>query len=75
MGDIILQKNLKVSAYSGYKMNERPLYFILNERKFMVNQIVDSWRDPDHDCFKVKSDDKKEYILKWNRMLDQWFLD
>ena len=67
-------KRIKVSAYSGFKLNERPLSFFLNERHYKVKQIIDSWRDPDHDIFKVKADDGKEYTLKWNRVLDKWFL-
>ena len=65
---------IKVSAYSGYKLNERPLSFLLNEQLFEVKQIIYSWRDPDHDFFRIEADDEKEYVLKWNRAEDEWFL-
>lgn len=74
MGNNKYQKRVKVTAYSGHKLNERPVSFFLNKRNYKVKQIIERWRDPDHDFFKVKADDGKEYILKWNRERDEWIL-
>ena len=57
-------KRIKVSAYSGYKLNERPVSFFLKKRYNEVKLIIETWRDPDNDFFKVKADDGKEYIFK-----------
>ena len=63
-----------VVAYSGYKANERPLYFIVNDRKLDVVNIIDRWYGLEHDYYKVLADEAKVYLLKWNRMHDIWFL-
>lgn len=67
-------KEVVVVAYSGYRVNERPLYFILDGRKIMVNAIADRWYGEDHDYFKIVGDDGKLYILRWDRTLDLWHL-
>ncbi|MBW1912876.1 MAG: hypothetical protein JRI43_06905 [Deltaproteobacteria bacterium] len=65
---------IEVAAYSGYKANERPLYFIINERKLDVVNIIDRWYGVEHDYYKVLADDGRLYLLKWNRIHDVWFL-
>ncbi|MBW1997733.1 MAG: hypothetical protein JRJ29_07190 [Deltaproteobacteria bacterium] len=67
-------KEVAVVAYSGYRANERPLYFILDDRKIKVEGIADRWYGEDHDYFKVVGDDGKIYILRWDRAFDLWHL-
>jgi hypothetical protein len=77
-GDIMHQDRqdikIEVIAYSGYKANERPMYFVLGLKKMEVKSVVDRWYGPEHDYFKVLSDNGRVYIIKWNRTLDAWFL-
>ncbi len=67
-------RKIKVTAYSSYKANERPLAFILDGKKLEVKDIVDRWYGQDHDYFKVVASDGKIYLIKWNRSLDVWLL-
>lgn len=67
-------KKVEVVAYSGYKANERPLYFVLDGQRKEVVGIVDKWYGPEHDYFKVVADDGKVYLLKWNRIVDIWLM-
>lgn len=69
-----LPKHIRVSAYSGYKANERPLAFYLDDRRYAVADVVDRWYGVEHDYFKVLADDGKIYLLRWQRVLDLWFL-
>jgi hypothetical protein len=69
-----LPKAIKVSAYSGYKANERPLAFTLDGRQHDVAHIIDRWYGVEHDYFKVLAEDGKVYLLRWHRILDLWFL-
>ena len=66
-------RKIEVIAYSGYKANERPLYFVLDERKIEVNNVLDRWYGQDHNYFKVLASDGLIYLIKWNRSLDVWF--
>jgi len=68
-------KQIHVVAYSGYKANERPVYFVLDSRKRYVKKILESWLGPDHDYFKVLADDNCVYLLKWHRSSDKWFCE
>jgi hypothetical protein len=61
-------------AYSGYKANERPLYFVLEQKKRSVMDVLDRWYGEEHDYFKVLADDGKVYLIRWHRGLDLWFV-
>jgi hypothetical protein len=67
-------KHIKVSAYSGYKANERPTAFAVDDQKHDVVDVIDRWYGQEHDYFKVLAEDGKVYLLRWHRILDLWFL-
>ena len=69
-----LPKPIQVSAYSGYKANERPLAFTVDCLKHDVVDIIDRWYGVEHDYFKVLAEDGRVYLLRWHRILDLWFL-
>ncbi|MFH2011749.1 MAG: hypothetical protein ABIJ37_03440 [Pseudomonadota bacterium] len=50
-----------VTAYSGYKANERPLSFTIDDQRLEVRDIVCRWAEPEKDFFKVIADD---HIIK-----------
>jgi hypothetical protein len=62
------------SLYAGPKIISRPLYFILDNRKLEVRNIIDRWYGVEDDYFKVLAEDGKVYLLKWTRLFDQWFV-
>ncbi|MFH1138432.1 MAG: DUF6504 family protein [Pseudomonadota bacterium] len=72
---------LEVEAYSGFKVNERPLAFFWEGRKIVVSEVLDRWfeggrteRDQRLDYFKVRTRDGEEYILRYNGLFDAWSL-
>ncbi len=65
---------IEVSCYSGYRYGERPVSFKLLERTFTVKEIIDQWYGEDHLYFKIRADDQKVYLLKYDQAKDQWFL-
>ena len=67
-------ERIDVVAYSGYKANERPLYFVLNHQKREVKEILERWYGQNHDYFKVLSDNGSVYLLKWLRFSDKGFV-
>jgi hypothetical protein len=69
-----LPRKIQVTAYSGYKANERPLSFVLDDKRLEVKDLVDRWYGVEHDYFKVLASDGTVYLLRWNRQLDMWFL-
>jgi len=63
---------IEVECYSGYKANERPISFTLDDRKLIVEKIIDHWKGPDFEYFKLLADDGKVYLLKHDEMGDKW---
>ena len=68
------EKQIKVMAYSGFKANERPYCFIVNEKRREIKKIIKQWYEQDYDCYKIIADDGRIYLLKWNRSLDIWLM-
>jgi hypothetical protein len=64
--------NIKVECYSGFKADERPLSFIIDDKRLKVEKIIDQWRTPECDCFKVLADDGQAYLLKHDLRNDIW---
>ena len=65
---------IKVECYSGYTADERPVSFLLDGNKIMVEEIIDRWRGPEFEFFKVLADDGKAYLLKYNPS-GEWTLE
>ena len=66
---------IEVIAYSGYRANERPLRIIVDDRTLEVKKVIDRWYGPEHDYFKLLAEDAKTYLVKWDRRLDEWYLE
>jgi hypothetical protein len=72
MTDNKIQHVVKVNAYSGYKANERPVNFTINNNIIKIVEIMKRWVEPGKDCFKIKGDDGKIYYLYWIKEKDVW---
>jgi len=46
----------RVECYAGGKADERPVRLRLDERDYMVEEIVDQWYGSDDAFFKVRTD-------------------
>ena len=68
-------KVIRVRCYSGYKANEKPRDFTLRGRKLIVEEIIDQWYGINDEYFKVLANDKKIYLIKYNRNEDFWTLE
>jgi hypothetical protein len=67
------EREIIVTAYSGYKADERPLSFLLEERRIRVDRVLDRWYGQEHDYFKVLAEGGV-YLLKRHREEDRWTL-
>jgi hypothetical protein len=66
---------IEVTAYSGYRADERPLSFPFEGSRKNVERIIKQWREPGKERFKVLADDGKAYLLCLQRGSDAWFLE
>ena len=72
---------IKVESYSGYKSDEYPLSFYLNNKKFDIQEILDRWYQRDItvdwltvNYFKVRTTTNLKFIIKHDIEIDGWYL-
>ena len=63
-----------VEAYSGYKLNERPIRFDLDEEIYEIEAVEDRWQEPQAEYFKVRTRDGKRYLLRHDEADGEWTL-
>ena len=66
---------VRVQCYAGGKADERPVRFQLDDRQYVVVEVVDQWYGPEDDFFKVRADDGNLYILRHRAASDEWVLE
>ncbi len=66
--------DIEVSCYSGHRYGERPVSFKLLEKNFAVKEIIDQWYGEDYLYFKIRADDQRVYLLKYDQAKDRWSL-
>jgi hypothetical protein len=66
--------HIYVDAYSGFKANERPRLFVLDEDAYKIAAVLDQWCEFSATYFKVRTTEDKTYILRYDRDVDEWTL-
>jgi hypothetical protein len=66
--------HIYVDAYSGFKANERPRLFVLDEEAYKIAAVLDQWYEPSAMYFKVRTTEAKIYILRYDEQADEWTL-
>lgn len=64
-----------METYSGYRADERPVSFRIQQRAFQVEEVLDRWYGVDEDYFKVRAEDGNQYVLKHHRPSGEWTLE
>ena len=65
---------LQVECYAGYRGEQEPRAFTMGERRYEVLEIVDRWLAPEHRYFKVKADDGRLLVLRYDAGTAEWEL-
>jgi len=65
---------LKVECYAGYKGDQRPIRFYLQDRVLEVRDIEDQWYGPSARYFRVHASDGNIYVINHNEENDSWSL-
>lgn len=61
-----------VETYSGYRADERPTRFVHEGQTVEVQMILNQWREPDADGFRVVGEDGKRYRLRHEMNRGNW---
>jgi hypothetical protein len=74
-------ETVQVECYAGYKAKEVPREFTYQDRRYKILEVIDRWYEggvefgsPQLDYYKVKTDDNREYIIRYNHQTDVWSL-
>jgi hypothetical protein len=59
-----MRMKVQVEFYAGRIADERPVRFRLDEREYLVEEVLDQWYGPEHVFFKLRADDSNVYILR-----------
>jgi hypothetical protein len=62
---------IAVEGYSGYKANERPRQFMLDDDIYEIAAVLDQWYEPSAMYFKVQSTEGKVYLLRHDATADE----
>ncbi len=65
---------LRVECYSGYRADERPRRFLMEEKWIEVVDILDRWLAPNHRYFKIVGNDHRIYLIRHDVDKDLWEL-
>lgn len=55
---------VRVECYAGWKGEERPIRFWLDDRSRVVSEILERWYGPDDALFRVRAEDGIIYVLR-----------
>ena len=73
--------NIRVTAYSGYRDDESPRAFLMNDETMTVVEIVDKWIEESYSdrmrkrFFIVKTDNDKQYKIYVDEKTSEWFCE
>ncbi len=63
---------IRVVCYEGYRAEETPRTFTMGSRRLDVTIVLDRWRGQDHEYVKLTASDGNLYILRYDRIGDEW---
>ena len=64
--------NTRAQTYSGLGGEEEPRSFDFGAQQFEVLQLLDNWKSPDHQYFKVRVNGVEFFVLRHHGVGDEW---
>ena len=65
---------VRVDCYAGYRGEETPRRFTLENKLVEIRTVVEQWRTPDHRYFKVRTATAETYTLRQDVKSGVWEL-
>ena len=70
----MLEDELRVECYAGYRGEETPRRFCLGASWVEVETVIDRWLAPDHRYFKLEDTEGQQHILRHDSATQRWEL-
>ena len=61
-------------SHAGYRGAERPVQVVSHGVRREIREIVQRWREPEHEYFRVRLDDDTLQVLRHTLDADDWEL-
>ena len=74
-------RKIEVTAYAGYRGEERPVSFVLEDEKIGIAEIISRWVEEKAEektqkrLFRVKGKDGFTYLLSYAEQTGEWYLE
>ena len=74
-------RKVEVTAYAGYRGEERPVSFVLEGEKIGISEIISRWVEEGTEekkqrrFFRVKGEDGFTYLLSYLEQTGEWDLE
>ena len=65
---------IRVECYAGYRGEETPRRFFMDDKAIEIEEVVDRWLAPEHRYFKVRARENDIYILRHDELTNRWEL-
>jgi len=65
---------VRVECYAGYRGEETPRRFFMDDKAIEIEEVIDRWLAPEHRYFKVRGGQNDIYILRYDESAQQWEL-
>jgi hypothetical protein len=76
----VKEKKIRVVAYAGYRNEELPRQFYIDDEQIDVSKVIRSWTMEDKESdkrqrfFKVKGSDGYIHTILYDEFSQEWFL-
>jgi hypothetical protein len=74
-------RKVEVTAYAGYRSEERPVSFVLEGEMIGIAEIISRWVEEGAEekkqrrFFRVKGEDGFTYLLSHDEQTGEWYLE
>lgn len=69
-----MSEQVAVESYSGHTFAERPIAFLWDGRRHLIEKIIKQWRSPEGPGFRVVTADGLQCDLTYHDAQDEWSL-
>lgn len=65
-------RETRVESYSGYVADERPLRFTIAGEWQVVEEVLDRWRTPEEDAWRIRTGRGERFVLRRLGQQSRW---
>lgn len=66
---------VQVQCYAGRKADERPIRFRIDERDYLVEEVIEQWLGPDDSFYRVRTGNDAVYLLRHHTSTGTWSIE